>query len=79
MTSNNFVTALTKRRSAGTPAPSLKDQCNASPTVRELLSTGPGTGMAAVIEPDGCLRMRFQPIYKKDANGELVHVIAKGH
>ena len=78
MTLNDFVTALTKRCSAGMPARSLKDQCNASPTVRELLSTGPGTGMAAVIEPDGRLRMRFQPIYKKDVNGELIHVIANG-
>ena len=76
--SNDVVMALTKRRSAGTTAPSLKDQCNASPTIREHLSTGPGTGMAAVIEPDRCLCMRFQPIYKKDANGKLVHVIANG-
>ena len=74
VTSNDFVTELTKRRSAGMTAPSIKDQCYASPTVRELLSTGPGTGMAAVIEPDGRLSMRFQPVYKKDVNGGLMYV-----
>ena len=77
MKSNDFVTALTKRRAVGTAAPALKDQCNASPTIRELLSTGPGMGMAAVIEPDGRLRMRFQPIYKKDTSGGLLNVLAR--
>ena len=33
----------------------------------------------AVIKLDGCLRMRYQPIYKKNGeNGKLMHVVANG-
>ena len=75
--STQFMKDYNKRRMFS-PGPSLREQCNASPAVRELFATASKSGVVAFIEHNGNLKMAVCPIYKRDEDGSLDVVLLSG-
>ena len=73
MSSTQFQTAYTERRSA-TEGPPVLAFSNGDEGTRELYVLSAMSGLVAIVEPNKHLTMKIAPIYKR-VNGALRHVL----